>query len=99
MGSEGKVIWSVQLSPTDSLSLRDFSFSILILIFPFYYESPMQLGSAEHFLQESKSLIFGNGNDKPPTGFMFEKQQMHGLYFNQSPAKVLLLFKLCYSSK
>lgn len=53
------------------------------------YESPMQLGSAELFLQESKSLVFGNGNDKPPTGFMFEKQQMHGLYFNQSPAKVL----------
>lgn len=46
-----------------------------------------QLGSAELFLQESKSLIFGNGNDMPPTGFMFEKQQMHGLYFNQSPTK------------
>lgn len=50
-----------------------------------------QLGSAELFLQESKSLIFGNGNDMPPTGFMFEKQQMHGLYFNQSPTKDIAL--------
>lgn len=50
----------------------------------------LQLGSAELFMQESKFLVFGNGKDKPPTGFMFEKQQMHGLYFNQSSSKVLL---------
>lgn len=50
-----------------------------------------QLGSAELFMQESKFLIHGNGNDKPPTGFMFEKQQMHGLYFNQSPTKDVAL--------
>ncbi|KAL3513364.1 hypothetical protein ACH5RR_026081 [Cinchona calisaya] len=50
-----------------------------------------QLGSAELFMQESKFLIYGNGNDKPPTGFMFEKQQMHGLYFNQSPTKDVAL--------
>lgn len=49
----------------------------------------MQLGSAELFMQESKFLIHGNGKDQPPTGFMFEKEQMHGLYFNQSPSKVL----------
>ncbi|GJU22175.1 hypothetical protein Tco_1155517 [Tanacetum coccineum] len=41
----------------------------------------------ELFMKESKFLIHGNGKDNPPTGFMFEKQQMHGLYFNQSPAK------------
>ncbi|XP_041004403.1 putative methylesterase 14, chloroplastic isoform X2 [Juglans microcarpa x Juglans regia] len=47
-----------------------------------------ELGSAEGFMQESKFLIHGNGEDKPPTGFMFEKEQMKGLYFNQSPTKV-----------
>ncbi|GKA69012.1 putative methylesterase 12, chloroplastic [Tanacetum coccineum] len=46
-----------------------------------------QLGSAELFMKESKFLIHGNGKDNPPTGFMFEKQQMRGLYFNKSPAK------------
>lgn len=50
-----------------------------------------ELGSAEQFVQESKFLIFGNGKDKPPTGFMFEKQLMRGLYFNQSPAKDVAL--------
>ncbi|CAA3015113.1 methylesterase 12, chloroplastic [Olea europaea subsp. europaea] len=48
-----------------------------------------ELGSAELFIQESKFLVYGNGKDQLPTGFMFEKQQMHGLYFNQSPSKVL----------
>ncbi|KAJ4849567.1 putative methylesterase 12, chloroplastic [Turnera subulata] len=47
-----------------------------------------ELGSAERFMQESQFLIYGNGKDKPPTGFMFEKQLMKGLYFNQSPTKV-----------
>ncbi|XP_059663218.1 putative methylesterase 12, chloroplastic [Cornus florida] len=50
-----------------------------------------ELGSAELFMKESKFLIYGNGKDKPPTGFMFEKQQMNGLYFNQSPAKDVAL--------
>ncbi|KAG9136691.1 hypothetical protein Leryth_004481 [Lithospermum erythrorhizon] len=50
-----------------------------------------ELGSAELFMQESKFLIYGDGKEKPPTGFMFEKQQMHGLYFNQSPAKDIAL--------
>lgn len=50
-----------------------------------------ELGSAEHFMQESKYLIYGNGKDKAPTGFMFEKQQMKGLYFHQSPAKDIAL--------
>ncbi|KAK4341322.1 hypothetical protein RND71_039823 [Anisodus tanguticus] len=49
-----------------------------------------ELGSAEVFM-ESKFLIYGNGKEKPPTGFMFEKDQMHGLYFNQSPAKDVAL--------
>ncbi|KAG6659230.1 putative methylesterase 14, chloroplastic isoform X2 [Carya illinoinensis] len=50
-----------------------------------------ELGSAERFMQESKFLIHGNGEDKPPTGFMFEKEQMKGLYFNQSPTKDVAL--------
>ncbi|KAB1210895.1 putative methylesterase 12, chloroplastic [Morella rubra] len=50
-----------------------------------------ELGSAEHFMQQSKFLIYGNGKDKPPTGFMFEKEQMKGLYFNQSPTKDVAL--------
>ncbi|KAL4386490.1 hypothetical protein GQ457_09G006390 [Hibiscus cannabinus] len=50
-----------------------------------------ELGSAEHFMQESQFLIYGNGKDKPPTGFMFEKQLMKGLYFNQSPTKDVAL--------
>lgn len=40
-------------------------------------------------MKDSKLFIYGNGKDKPPTGFMFEKEQMKGLYFNQSPTKVL----------
>ncbi|KAK8992755.1 hypothetical protein V6N11_048825 [Hibiscus sabdariffa] len=51
----------------------------------------LQLGSAECFMQESQFLIHGNGKDKPPTGFMFEKQLMKGLYFNQSPTKDVAL--------
>ncbi|KAI3773668.1 hypothetical protein L1987_48198 [Smallanthus sonchifolius] len=50
-----------------------------------------QLGSAELFMKESKFLIHGNGKDNPATGFMLEKQQMRGLYFNQSPAKDIAL--------
>ncbi|KAL3845675.1 hypothetical protein ACJIZ3_003078 [Penstemon smallii] len=50
-----------------------------------------ELGSAEIFAPDSKSLIYGNGKDNAPTGFMFEKQHMHGLYFNQSPAKDVAL--------
>lgn len=50
-----------------------------------------ELGSAELFMQESKFLIYGNGNDKPPTGFMFEKEQMKSLYFNQSASKDVAL--------
>ncbi|CAA3015112.1 methylesterase 12, chloroplastic [Olea europaea subsp. europaea] len=50
-----------------------------------------ELGSAELFIQESKFLVYGNGKDQLPTGFMFEKQQMHGLYFNQSPSKDVAL--------
>ncbi|KAI4324196.1 hypothetical protein L6164_023752 [Bauhinia variegata] len=50
-----------------------------------------QLGSAERFMKESKFLIHGNGPDKAPTGFMFEKEHMKGLYFNQSPSKDIAL--------
>ncbi|KAD4585677.1 hypothetical protein R6Q59_035807 [Mikania micrantha] len=50
-----------------------------------------ELGSAELFMKESKFIIHGNGKDNPATGFMFEKQQMRGLYFNQSPAKDIAL--------
>ncbi|KAJ7949705.1 Methyl esterase [Quillaja saponaria] len=50
-----------------------------------------ELGSAERLMQDSKFLIHGNGKEKPPTGFMFEKEQMKGLYFNQSPAKDVAL--------
>lgn len=50
-----------------------------------------ELGSAERFMQESKFLIHGNGKEKPPTGFMFEKEQMKGLYFNQTAAKDVAL--------
>lgn len=50
-----------------------------------------ELGSAERFIQESKFLTYGNGRDKPPTGFMFEKQLMKGIYFNQSTTKDVAL--------
>ncbi|CAH8354888.1 unnamed protein product [Eruca vesicaria subsp. sativa] len=50
-----------------------------------------ELGSAERFMKESQFLIYGNGKDEPPTGFMFEKQHMKGLYFNQSPNKDIAL--------
>ncbi|KAL1533857.1 putative methylesterase 12, chloroplastic [Salvia divinorum] len=48
-------------------------------------------GSAELFSPESKSLIYENGKDNPPTGFMFEKQHLQGLYFNHSPTKDVAL--------
>ncbi|KAJ9167015.1 hypothetical protein P3X46_021699 [Hevea brasiliensis] len=54
-----------------------------------------ELGSAERFMQESEFLIYGNGKDNPPTGFMFKKQQMKGLYFNQSPTKDVALAMVC----
>uniref|UniRef100_A0A0V0I5B0 Putative hydrolase family protein-like n=1 Tax=Solanum chacoense TaxID=4108 RepID=A0A0V0I5B0_SOLCH len=50
-----------------------------------------ELGSTELFTQESKFLTYGNGKDNPATGIMFEKEQMHGLYFNQSPTKDVAL--------
>ncbi|CAA7033292.1 unnamed protein product [Microthlaspi erraticum] len=50
-----------------------------------------QLGSAERFMKESQFLIYGNGKEKPATGFMFEKQHMKSLYFNQSPNKDIAL--------
>ncbi|ESQ38584.1 hypothetical protein EUTSA_v10028772mg [Eutrema salsugineum] len=50
-----------------------------------------ELGSAERFMKESQFLIYGNGEDKPATGFMFEKQHMKSLYFNQSPNKDIAL--------
>lgn len=50
-----------------------------------------ELGSAEMFLQESRLLEYGNGKDKPPTSMNFDKQQMKGLYFNQSPSKDVAL--------
>ncbi|KAF2310841.1 hypothetical protein GH714_017569 [Hevea brasiliensis] len=40
-----------------------------------------ELGSAERFMQESEFLIYGNGKDNRPTGFMFEKQQLRGCCF------------------
>lgn len=51
-----------------------------------------QLASADVFLQESQLLIYGNGKDKPPTGLMFDKQQIKGLYFNTSPSKVHVFY-------
>ncbi|KAL1534136.1 putative methylesterase 12, chloroplastic [Salvia divinorum] len=50
-----------------------------------------ELGSAELFSPDSKSLVYGNGTDKPPTAFMFDKQHLRGLYFNQSPSKDVAL--------
>ncbi|CAN1175550.1 Putative methylesterase 12, chloroplastic, partial [Linum perenne] len=50
-----------------------------------------ELGSAELFMKESQFLIHGNGKNNPPTGFMFEKQLMKSLYFNQSPTKDVAL--------
>ncbi|GER34221.1 methyl esterase 12 [Striga asiatica] len=50
-----------------------------------------ELGYEQLFSAQSKSLIYGNGKDNPPTGLMFEKNIMRGLYFNQSPAKDIAL--------
>ncbi|KAL0369167.1 UNVERIFIED_CONTAM: putative methylesterase 12, chloroplastic [Sesamum calycinum] len=59
--------------------------------FPDKISKAVYLGSAQLFSSDSKSLIYGNGKDKPPTGFVFEKQHMHELYFNQTPAKDVAL--------
>ncbi|XP_042459438.1 putative methylesterase 14, chloroplastic isoform X2 [Zingiber officinale] len=53
-----------------------------------------ELASADVFLKESQFLIYGNGRDEPPTGLMFDKQQLKGLYFNQSPNKDVSLASL-----
>ncbi|KAF5197371.1 Esterase pir7b [Thalictrum thalictroides] len=50
-----------------------------------------ELGSAEMFMQEAQFLVHGNGKDKPPTSLKFDKQQMKGLYFNQTPSKDVAL--------
>ncbi|KAK1286996.1 hypothetical protein QJS10_CPB19g00195 [Acorus calamus] len=50
-----------------------------------------ELASAEVFLQESQLLTYGNGKDKSPTSLTFDKQQIKGLYFNQTPAKDIAL--------
>ncbi|XP_058090136.1 putative methylesterase 14, chloroplastic [Magnolia sinica] len=50
-----------------------------------------ELASAEMFMQESQFLMYGNGKDKPPTGLMLDKQQIKGLYFNQTPPKDIAL--------
>lgn len=67
------------------------TFLVMIILFVYGFvltRDVLQLGSAERFMKESEFLIHGNGPEKPPTGFMFEKQQLKGLYFNQSPSKV-----------
>ncbi|KAL5993313.1 hypothetical protein ACLOJK_014237 [Asimina triloba] len=50
-----------------------------------------ELAPAEFFTQESQYLMYGNGKDKPPTGLHLDKQQLKGLYFNQSPSKDIAL--------
>ncbi|KAJ6798420.1 putative methylesterase 14, chloroplastic isoform X2 [Iris pallida] len=50
-----------------------------------------QLASAEVFLQESQFLVYGNGKDRSPTGLSFNKEQIKGLYFNQTSAKDMAL--------
>ncbi|XP_068652672.1 putative methylesterase 14, chloroplastic [Aristolochia californica] len=50
-----------------------------------------ELASAEIFMQESQYLKYGNGKDKSPTSLMLDKQQIKGLYFNQSPSKDVAL--------
>ncbi|KAL0927788.1 hypothetical protein M5K25_001998 [Dendrobium thyrsiflorum] len=50
-----------------------------------------ELASAEVFMQDSQVLLYANGKDKPPTGLMFYKEQLKGLYFNQSSSKDIAL--------
>lgn len=50
-----------------------------------------ELSSAEVFMQESQLLLYSHGKDKPPTGLMLDKEQLKGLYFNQSPSKDVAL--------
>eukprot|EP00262_Sarcandra_glabra_P006519 TRINITY_DN18854_c0_g1_i1.p1 TRINITY_DN18854_c0_g1~~TRINITY_DN18854_c0_g1_i1.p1 ORF type:complete len:367 (-),score=46.22 TRINITY_DN18854_c0_g1_i1:328-1365(-) len=50
-----------------------------------------ELASAEIFMQKSQLLVYGNGKDKPPTGLTLDKQQIKGLYFNQTPPKDIAL--------
>lgn len=57
----------------------------------FRIDMSFQLASADVFLKESQFLVYGNGRDEPPTGLVFDKQQLKGLYFNQSPNKVWFL--------
>ncbi|ONK55323.1 uncharacterized protein A4U43_UnF5020 [Asparagus officinalis] len=49
------------------------------------------LGPAEAFLKESQFVLYGNGEDRSPTGLMFDKEQMKGLYFNQTTPKDIAL--------
>ncbi|KAK8967106.1 hypothetical protein KSP40_PGU015889 [Platanthera guangdongensis] len=58
------------------------------------FVSATMLGSAEHFLQESQNLEYGNGREKPPTNLRLEKKQIRALYFNRCPTKDIALAAL-----
>lgn len=55
------------------------------------FAEELQLASAEVFMKESQLLLYGNGRDKSPTALVFGKEQIKGLYFNQSQSKDIAL--------
>uniref|UniRef100_A0A0D6QSG5 AB hydrolase-1 domain-containing protein n=1 Tax=Araucaria cunninghamii TaxID=56994 RepID=A0A0D6QSG5_ARACU len=50
-----------------------------------------ELATATDLIQNARVFIYGNGNDKPPTGLEFDRNQLKELFFNQSPTKDVAL--------
>lgn len=51
---------------------------------------------ADDLMQQAQSFSYTNGNNHPPTAINLEKSLLRDLFFNQSPAKVMLFFSAIY---
>lgn len=51
---------------------------------------------ADDLMQQAQTFSYTNGNNHPPTAINLEKSLLRDLFFNQSPAKVMLFFSAIY---
>ncbi|XP_057817497.1 putative methylesterase 11, chloroplastic [Cryptomeria japonica] len=50
-----------------------------------------ELSTPNDLIQDARIFIYGNGNENPPTGLEFDRNQLKELFFNQSPTKDIAL--------
>jgi pimeloyl-ACP methyl ester carboxylesterase len=50
-----------------------------------------EIATANELIQDAQVFIYGNGNENPPTGLEFDRNQVKELFFNQSPTKDVAL--------